>query len=79
MVSEHQPSLHGRVWDRGAGIWHMAHGACGPVVDTRHGICAGTGRTDVYRGVVLGICRVCGMLPRASALEGGECNTLACS
>ena len=55
----------------GQGRGHMAHDACGPGVDTRHGICAGTGRTDVYRGVVLGICRVCGMLPRASALEGG--------
>ena len=24
LVSEHQPSLHGRVRDRGAGIWRMA-------------------------------------------------------
>ena len=63
----------------GQGRVHMAYGACGPGVDTRHGICVGTVRTVVYRGVVLGICRVCGVLPRASALEGGECNTPAYS
>lgn len=54
----------------GQGRGHMAHDACGLGVDTRYGICADTGRTDIYREVVLGIYRVCGMLPRGSAIWG---------
>ena len=77
MVSEHQPSLHGRVRDRGAGIWRMArvvpewtHGmAYVPALDAR--TCT-EGWFWAFAAYAV-CCR--GRQP----LRGGECNTSAYS
>ena len=78
MVSE--PTL-AVTWARaGQGRRRMAHGACGPVADTRHGICAGTERTYMCqerRSLSFAPVWVCLSDEDVGSFEGGVCDTPA--